>query len=110
MYQTREDALERLFGRQRKGAIIQASQEQIREMSRHTGSEGRPWPFGESRRPFNLFRKRPSHSNRHGELREADCNDYPELRDLDIQVSYANISRVLRLSFSLLLLTIYCSY
>nr|AAK28402.1 7S globulin [Elaeis guineensis] len=90
-FNTREDKLERLFQKQNKGAIIQASQEQIKEMSR--GSEGRSWPFGESRRPFNLFHKRPAHSNRHGELREADSDDYPELRDLNIHVSYANISK-----------------
>lgn len=69
-------------------------------MSRQAGSEGRP--FGESRRSFNLFNKRPSHSNRHGELREADFNDYPELKDLDIQVAFANISKVIKLSFTLL--------
>nr|XP_010911186.2 63 kDa globulin-like protein [Elaeis guineensis] len=91
-FNTREDKLKRLFEKQQKGPIIQASQEQIREMSRQI-SEGRSRPLGGSRRPFNLLEKRPSHSNRHGELREADRTDYPELMDLNIQVSLANISR-----------------
>ncbi|XP_038982035.1 vicilin Car i 2.0101-like [Phoenix dactylifera] len=92
-FNTGVDKLERLFGRQKKGAMIEASQEQIRELSRRAGSEGLPRPFGESRRPFNLLDKRPSHSNRHGELREADGDDYPELRDLNIQVSHASINK-----------------
>ncbi|KAK1313660.1 Vicilin-like antimicrobial peptides 2-1 [Acorus calamus] len=91
-HQTRRDKLDRLFGQQRKGAIIRASEEQIRSMSRSTG--GRGWPFhGESSKgPYNLFDKRPSLSNEHGQLFEACSEDYQQLRDLNMDVSFINIS------------------
>ncbi|KAK1290076.1 Vicilin-like antimicrobial peptides 2-1 [Acorus calamus] len=90
--ETRRDKLDRLFGQQRKGAIIRASEEQIRSMSRSTG--GRGWPFhGESSKgPYNLFDKRPSLSNEHGQLFEACSEDYQQLRDLNMDVSFINIS------------------
>lgn len=69
--------------------MIEASQEQIREMSRHGGH----WTFGgEQRGPYNLLNKSPTHSNQHGRHYEVDRNDYPPLRDLDMQVSFANIT------------------
>ncbi|KAK1267529.1 Vicilin-like antimicrobial peptides 2-1 [Acorus gramineus] len=91
-FNTRRDKLDRLFGQQRKGAIIRASEEQIRSMSHSTG--GRGWPFhGESSKgPYNLFDKRPSQSNEHGQLFEACSEDYQQLRDLNMDVSFINIS------------------
>ncbi|XP_058110929.1 vicilin Cor a 11.0101-like [Magnolia sinica] len=89
------ERLERLFGQQRKGGIIRASQEQIRAIEKHASSYkgSRKWPFGESMGPFNLLDKKPTHSNNYGELYEANADDYKQLRDIDVQVSYANISR-----------------
>lgn len=91
--QTKRDSLERVLFQQDQGAMVKASKQQIRALSR--SQEGPSiWPFaGESRGTFNLFGKRPSHSNNFGELFEADSNDFRPLEDLDITVSYANISK-----------------
>lgn len=88
---TRRERLEKVFGQQRQGVIIKASEEQIRAMSRH--EEGGIWPFGEkSKGPFNLFHKRSSLSNQYGQLYEVDPNDCRDLDELDLGVSFANIS------------------
>ncbi|KAA8543268.1 hypothetical protein F0562_021237 [Nyssa sinensis] len=90
---TRRDKLQRLFGQQRQGIIIKASEEQIRSMS-HREEGGRSWPFGgESRGPFNLLNKRPSQSNQYGQLHEVDARDYRQLQDLDVAISFANITQ-----------------
>ncbi|XP_077247898.1 vicilin Cor a 11.0101-like [Tasmannia lanceolata] len=90
-----KEKLQRVFGQQREGAIIRATDEQIKEMSRGaSSSKGGRWPFGEpSSGPYNLLNKRPSYSNDHGKLYEVDANDYQPLRDVDISVSFANITR-----------------
>ncbi|KAE9464016.1 hypothetical protein C3L33_04118, partial [Rhododendron williamsianum] len=88
---TRRDRLEKIFGQQRQGVIIKASQEQIKAMSRH--EEGGIWPFGEkSKAPFNLFHKRSSLSNQYGQLYEVDPSDCRDLDELDLGVGFANIS------------------
>ncbi|XP_078436370.1 vicilin Cor a 11.0101-like [Wolffia australiana] len=90
-FKTRRESLEKLF-RHEKGAIVKASKEQIRAMRRRSSEGGSRWPFGESSSTFNLLNKRPSISSRHGQLFDADSGDYRELEDLDIQVSFANIT------------------
>ncbi|PHT38265.1 Vicilin-like antimicrobial peptides 2-3 [Capsicum baccatum] len=88
---TRKDRLQRLFGQQREGVIIRASEELIRVMSRH--EEGGIWPFGgESKGSINIFRKRPSQSNQYGKFYEVDESNYGQLADLDISLSFSNIS------------------
>ncbi|RWW31633.1 hypothetical protein GW17_00003720 [Ensete ventricosum] len=78
---------------ERKGGIVEASEEQVRALSRHA-SEGRQWPFGESKGPFNLLEKRPIHSSRRGQLHDADGDDYRPLKQLDLRVSHANLTEV----------------
>lgn len=81
---------------------MKASREQIEAMSSH--EEGGRWPFGgETRgskgsRSFNLFNKRPSHANQHGQLYIADRDDLRELEDMDVMISFANISQA-RIAF-----------
>ncbi|KAK6937561.1 Cupin 1, partial [Dillenia turbinata] len=88
---TRKERLGRLFGQRRQGAIVKAGKEQIEALSQH--EEGGIWPFGgQSRGPFNLLNKRPSQSNEHGQLYEANSEDYKQLKDFDVAVSYVNIS------------------
>ncbi|XP_009786980.1 vicilin Cor a 11.0101-like [Nicotiana tabacum] len=88
----RRDRLQRLFGQQREGVIIRASEEQIRAMSQH--EEGGIWPFGgESKGSVNLYRQRPLQSNQYGQLYEVDGSHYRQLEDLDISVSLANITQ-----------------
>ncbi|CAL4918247.1 unnamed protein product [Urochloa decumbens] len=96
-YKTSSERLERLFGKQDKGVIVRASEEQVRELRRQAseGGHGPHWPlppFGESRGPFSLLDQRPSIANRHGQLYEADARSYRDLAEHDIRVSLANIS------------------
>ncbi|XVE73094.1 hypothetical protein DITRI_Ditri11bG0090100 [Diplodiscus trichospermus] len=62
--------------------------------SREEGG-GAIWPFeGVSKGAFILFRKRrPSHSNKYGQLFEVDGDEFKQLKDLDLRVSYANITK-----------------
>ncbi|KAL8513632.1 hypothetical protein ACS0TY_012933 [Phlomoides rotata] len=93
-FNTRSDKLERLLGQQKQGAIIKVSQEQIRAMSAQ--GEGGIWPFrGESKgtNKHNLYEQRPAHSNQYGQLYEIDSNQFRQLRDFDVAISLANISR-----------------
>ncbi|CAN4093697.1 unnamed protein product [Withania somnifera] len=88
---TRRDRLQMLFGQQREGVIIRASEEQIRVMSQH--EEGGIWPFGgESKGSVNIYRQRPLHSNQYGQFYEVDDSHYRQLEDLDISFSFSNIT------------------
>ncbi|KAF2325207.1 hypothetical protein GH714_025295 [Hevea brasiliensis] len=79
--------------KQSQDFIAKASKEQIQSMSHHEKA-GRIWPFGEeSSGPFNLLHKRPVQSNNYGQLFEVDHNDYEQLKDLELIVSVANITR-----------------
>lgn len=91
--------LERLFGQQRQGSITRASKEQIKKLSQQHGQGGSEgfWPFhgGQSSSDaFNLLSKHPSQANKFGRLFEADFNDFKQLQDLDLLVSFANITQV----------------
>ncbi|XP_042482210.1 vicilin Jug r 6.0101-like [Macadamia integrifolia] len=90
------EKVERLFGERKKGVFLRASEKQIRELTKHASSEGGIWPFrggGRPRGPFNLFDQRPSTSNNFGELYEAKPHEFKQLPELDVGVSFANISR-----------------
>ncbi|RLN19044.1 globulin-1 S allele [Panicum miliaceum] len=96
-YKTSSERLERLFGKQDKGIIVRASEEQVRELRRHAseGGHGPHWPlppFGESHGPYSLLDQRPSISNRHGQLYEADARSFRDLAEHDVRVSLVNIS------------------
>ncbi|KAK3042187.1 hypothetical protein RJ639_001307 [Escallonia herrerae] len=87
---TPRDRLDRLFGQQRRGVIVRASQEQIKALSQHaSSSRGR----GESRGPFNLFNERPIYSNKFGQFFEASPNDHEQLKDLDVSVAFMSINQ-----------------
>ncbi|KAL6271590.1 hypothetical protein ACE6H2_028501 [Prunus campanulata] len=96
---TEMNKLERLFGQQRQGSITRASEEQIKKLSQQHGQGGGSegfWPFhgGQSSSDaFNLFSKHPSQANKFGRLFEADFNDFKQLQDLDLLVSFANITQ-----------------
>lgn len=99
LVQTSDDQLERLLGRQGKGIIVRASEEQVRELRRHAseGGHGPHWPlppFGESRGPFDLLEQRPKLANRHGRLYEANARTFHDLADHDVRVSLVNITAV----------------
>ncbi|KAL5702233.1 hypothetical protein ACHQM5_027474 [Ranunculus cassubicifolius] len=93
------DQVRKLFeGQKNQGVFVKASQQQIRAMSR--GSSGMipiPWPFGrgggESQYTYNLLNQSPIQSSRYGQLYEANPNDFRQFQDLDVAVSFANITR-----------------
>ncbi|XP_047960314.1 vicilin Cor a 11.0101 [Salvia hispanica] len=84
--------VKRLFGQQRQGAIIKASSEQIRSMSQH--QEGGIWPFGgESKGTHNIYDQRPIYNNKYGQYYEVESSQFRQLRDLDIAISFSNMSQ-----------------
>ncbi|KAL5561715.1 hypothetical protein UlMin_031462 [Ulmus minor] len=89
------DEIERLFRQQKRGSIVQASREQVQELSRQAQkSSAGFWPFrDESRGPINLFNTKPTQSNRYGTLHEADPNEHKQLQDLELLISFANITK-----------------
>ncbi|KAM0873735.1 hypothetical protein ACQ4PT_037874 [Festuca glaucescens] len=96
-FKTSEERLEKLFGRQgqKKGFIVRASEEQVRELRRHAseGGQSHHWPFGgDSRSTYNLLEQRLTIANRHGRLYEVDTRSFRALGDQDVRVSFANIT------------------
>ncbi|PIA50993.1 hypothetical protein AQUCO_01100067v1 [Aquilegia coerulea] len=97
-FNTDKKGLDSLFRQQRKGGIVQASQEQIRALSQDVSSSRQHSPkwsrhSSQSWRPFNLLNQRPTHSNEYGQLYDVTPNDYPQLQDLDVAVSYHKINK-----------------
>ncbi|CAN0898122.1 Vicilin Cor a 11.0101 [Linum grandiflorum] len=91
-YQVDKGKLQGIF-RQQEGAILKASREQIKALS-HGEEGGSVWPFGgESVGPFNLLHRRPTQKNTFGQLWEANPNEFEQFRDLDLMVSFANITQ-----------------
>ncbi|KAF5727051.1 hypothetical protein HS088_TW22G00738 [Tripterygium wilfordii] len=92
-FNTDWNKIERVFRQQSKGAIVKASSQQIQGL-KHREEGGSIWPFEkESKGSFNLFKQRPSTCNNYGQLFEASPRDYRQLEDLDVTVSFANITR-----------------
>ncbi|MCL7045940.1 hypothetical protein MKW94_016751 [Papaver nudicaule] len=91
-FNTPRGQIQRLFGQQKKGMMFQASEEQIRSISKQA-SESHQKRKGRSSGPFNLLKKSPLHSNRYGKLFQIDGNDYSQLQDLDMSVTFTNITK-----------------
>ncbi|XP_024982165.1 vicilin-like antimicrobial peptides 2-2 [Cynara cardunculus var. scolymus] len=89
-FDTNRDEIERLFfGQQvQKGVFKKATAEQIKSLE-----ESRIWPFGEGKGSYNIFSKSASVQNENGQLHEVDSDDLSELRDIDVAVSFFNISQ-----------------
>ncbi|PIA56046.1 hypothetical protein AQUCO_00700403v1 [Aquilegia coerulea] len=100
-FNVKGDQLRKLFEGQNKGVFLKASQEQIKALSRDESSEhgtGGPWPFvhgkSQSNKPYNMFNKeRLSQSNQYGKFYVVSQDDYKMLQELDVQLSYANITK-----------------
>uniref|UniRef100_A0ACD6A8Q8 Uncharacterized protein n=1 Tax=Avena sativa TaxID=4498 RepID=A0ACD6A8Q8_AVESA len=97
-FNTRREELGRVFERQSKGEIWQASEEQIRELSRSCSRGGRGCGGGsgsssEEIKPTSLPSQKPRYSNNHGRLHMITGNECRHLRDLDMEVGIANITR-----------------
>ncbi|CAN4091292.1 unnamed protein product [Withania somnifera] len=91
-FNTPRDRLERLFGQQKQGIIIKASEEQIRAISQHA-SRSTKQTKGETRGPFNVLKERPLVDSRFGQLFEASPERFEQLRDLDTSVAFMNINQ-----------------
>ncbi|OIW11283.1 hypothetical protein TanjilG_28374 [Lupinus angustifolius] len=84
------EKLERLFQKQEKGGIFKISKEDVESVSKVKGSG--IWPFGgRSSGPFNIF-KSPIMSNQYGRLFETNLDDHSQLKDLNLILSFANIT------------------
>ncbi|CAM8925617.1 unnamed protein product [Rhodiola kirilowii] len=95
--QTPREQLQKLFGQQRQGVIIKASKEKIQSLSKEHEESG-VWPFrgtteSKGRRPFNLFEQKPTSSNEFGQLFEACPEEFRQLRDINVAVSFTNITQ-----------------
>ncbi|KAM0917429.1 hypothetical protein ACQ4PT_009505 [Festuca glaucescens] len=92
-FELRRDELERVFERQSKGEIWQASEEQIWELSgscsRGGGGSGSK---EEEIKPTSLPGQKPRYSNNHGRMHTITGDECRHLRDLDMEVSIANIT------------------
>ncbi|XAR58564.1 hypothetical protein NMG60_11014008 [Bertholletia excelsa] len=91
-FNTDSDRLRRFFSQQDKGFVIKASEEQIRSMTKDAETGGGGGSRGESKGPFNLLRS-PTFSNQYGKLYEVDPSEGRELEEIDITVSFANITK-----------------
>ncbi|XP_049374474.1 vicilin Car i 2.0101-like [Solanum verrucosum] len=88
-FNTPRNRLERLFGQQKQGIIIKASEEKIRAISQPGSRSIR----GETRGPVNVLNQRPLIGNRFGQYFEAAPERFEHLRDLDVAVGIMNINQ-----------------
>ncbi|XP_009605859.1 vicilin Jug r 2.0101 [Nicotiana tomentosiformis] len=93
------DTIEGLFGQQRKGIFVKASEEQIRAISEHASRSTKQ----QTRGPFNLLNERPLLGNRFGQYFEATPERFEQLRDLDAAAGIMNINQ------GGMLLPVYCT-
>lgn len=96
-FNTRREEVEKVFGSQRQGEIWQASEEQIRELSRSCSRGGHggggSGSSEEELKPTSLPGQRPRYSNNHGRMHMITGNECRHLRHLDMEVAIANITR-----------------
>ncbi|XXG73703.1 hypothetical protein AAC387_Pa07g2572 [Persea americana] len=98
-FNTQYEKVRRVFGENEDGAFVSVSQEKIRQIAQQaSSSEGGHSRYGEGwRGPLNLFEQRPTYSNNHGKLYEADSSDNPALRPtssnkhVNVSVSFTTI-------------------
>ncbi|XP_047071353.1 cupincin-like isoform X1 [Lolium rigidum] len=92
-FNSRRDELERVFERQSKGEIWQASEEQIQELSRSCSRGGGGSGSKEEEiNPTSLPGQKPRYSNNHGRMHMITGDECRHLRDLDMEVGIANIT------------------
>ncbi|KAM3249020.1 vicilin Jug r 2 [Capsicum annuum] len=91
-FNTPRDRLERLFGQQKQGIVIKASEEQIRAISQHASCSIKE-KKGETGGPFSVLKERTLIGNRFGQYFEATPDRFQQLRDLDVAVGIMNINQ-----------------
>ncbi|XP_059310578.1 vicilin Car i 2.0101-like [Lycium ferocissimum] len=91
-FNTPKDRLESLFGQQKQGIVIKASEEQIRAISEHT-SHSTKQTKAETKGPVNILKDRAIISSRFGQLFVASSERFEQLRDLNTAVAFMNINQ-----------------
>ncbi|XP_047308033.1 vicilin Cor a 11.0101-like [Impatiens glandulifera] len=97
-FNVKREKIQRVFEKQSQGVIVKASEQQIKAISQEEQAAGgirRPFRRG-SEGPLNLFEKRyasESKSNQYGQLFEVSADDNKDLRELNVGVSFANITK-----------------
>ncbi|CAJ1977187.1 unnamed protein product [Sphenostylis stenocarpa] len=76
---------------QSEGVIVKLSNEQIRELCKHAKSGSRK-ALSSQDEPFNLRNHKPIYSNKFGKFYEITPEKNPQLRDLDVSVSYVDMN------------------
>ncbi|XP_014490198.1 beta-conglycinin, beta chain-like, partial [Vigna radiata var. radiata] len=74
---------------QQEGVIVELKREQIRELIRHAKSNSKT--LSSQNEPFNLRNQKPVYSNRFGRMHEITPEKNPQLRDLDVFLSYVDM-------------------
>ncbi|MGF2531800.1 cupin domain-containing protein, partial [Ralstonia pseudosolanacearum] len=87
VFNTDKDEARKLFQGRNDYVFVKVSQEQIKALlsdqnSKKSGST-----------PYNIFNHDLSYSNIYGKLYEINPQDYQQIQDLDIQLTYANITK-----------------
>jgi len=80
---------------QQKGVIVKLSEDQIRELSKHTKTSSRK-TISSKNKPFNLRSGSPIYSNSLGRFYEVTPEKNPQLRDLDLILSFVQMKEVRR--------------
>ncbi|KAL2935638.1 Vicilin-like antimicrobial peptides 2-1 [Bienertia sinuspersici] len=92
-FKTSRENLKKVFS-QSEGAIIRASEEQIRALTHEKSGH---WPFGgkgsRDSAPYHLLKRQPIESNAFGTLFELKPEHYSQLEDLNVAVSFGNITQ-----------------
>ncbi|KAL2935819.1 Vicilin-like antimicrobial peptides 2-1 [Bienertia sinuspersici] len=92
-FKTSRENLKKVFS-QSEGAIIRASEEQIRALTHEKSGH---WPFGgkgsKDSAPYHLLKRQPIESNAFGTLFELKPEHYSQLEDLNVAVSFGNITQ-----------------
>ncbi|XP_014523936.1 beta-conglycinin, alpha' chain [Vigna radiata var. radiata] len=73
-----------------EGVIVKLSKEQIRELSKHAKSSSKK-TISSKDKPFNLRSSSPVYSNTLGKFYEITPEKNPQLRDMDVFVSFVNM-------------------
>ncbi|KAL5704859.1 hypothetical protein ACHQM5_023229 [Ranunculus cassubicifolius] len=96
-FNTPKERLDKMFRQQKDGEIVQASQEQIKALTRDASSSSREGSRSRqgsrSNGPYSLLQQRPEQSNEYGRLYRVGANQYRQLQDLDLEVAFYDIKK-----------------
>jgi len=92
---------------QQKGVIVKLSKEQIRELSKHAKSSSKK-TISSKDKPFNLRSGSPIYSNTLGRFYEITPEKNPQLRDMDVFVSFVDMKEVTGPLISIHLFFFFC--